>query len=732
MKKLHIYIALLLILSIKLFAEDDSVNKNIIFNLNLEEIFNVDALNYLSDYYLENSISLSNEFANKALSLSKKINYLEGEAKSYRLIAENCYYSNDINGTIASFNKAIEIYRNINNPTELVITYNRFSDFCKHLNIYELGFKYLAEALKISEQIGYTKGKGLTYISIGKILTRINMIDERLSFNKPLEYLNKAKKIFQDIKDTNLYLETLLNLGVLYNLRNIDSAFLYYKEMYNISHYFDTKHFLIAALRDMGIYYADKKQYDEGLKFLEQGYEVANSVPTNHFSSAFLTLIAGCYDLKGDYNNELKYHFEAKKIREGLGQNYLLASSFLNIGNTYLEHNKYDEAIKYLNKGVLLAIQSNNLEFTKKGYYKLYLLYSKTNDYNKALDYFEKYNIIKDSIIKNERQSQFEYIFYSSELEKIIKEKDIVEVDKKYITIFVLSALITLILILLFAIFKLYNTKKNDNKQLSEKNDLLNRTLHEFKVNIYENEVLRMELEERVLERTKELSIENEERKKGEENLRKSETEIKRSLNDKEVLLKEVHHRVKNNLQVMVSLMNLQSKNIDDPNMLAAIKANQQRIRSIGLIHEILYKSDSLSQIDFGSYIYYILDSLRSSLSENPDLIDLEIASKDLFLEIEKAVPLALIINEIISYSIKFTLPNDQKRKISFKSYDYDNYSYKISISDNGIGFSKEKKSNQKFSFEHELINLLVGQLNGFLEINNYSGTEFLIIFPKN
>ena len=729
MKKLINIFSVLLVLTTQLLFGNSNIN-NTIFP-NISDILKVNELNNLAEINLNNSLELTKHYLDESLALSQKINYYEGEAKSYTCLGDYNYYSANIDETVTNYKDAIEIYKNINSQNDVVNTLNRFADnFYKHIGNYEAGFKCLIEALKISEEIGYKKGIGLTYLNIGRMLLQMRLPDERLSFYRPKDYFNQSLKIFEDIGDTSNYIFSVIALGMLYHNRNIDTAYLFYNKCQEISLKSNKQNFLAMSLRLKGIYFSDTKQIDSALFYLNQSYKIAYRISDINLASAVLVHLGVCYRMLQDYSNEFKFEKESLKLREKLGHKYLIASSLINIGECCFNHKSINDAQSYFYKGLLYALQSNNLNYTKNAYFQLYKLFSYTNDYKNSIFYFDKYNSIKDSITNNERLSQFDYLYYNTELEKKNKEKGDIEIDTRTIIIYGLAALIAVILIIIGAIYNLYHIKKNDNQKLTEKNDQLNIAIKELQTSNSEKELLNKELEERVFERTTELTKENEERKKIEENLKTSETILKKSLYEKEVLLKEMHHRVHQNLQIIVSLMNLQSKKIEDPNVLSSIKGNQERIKSLGLIHEKLYQSESYTLIDFGSYIYSIIDSLRLSFSENPELIELDIKCKNMFIELDKAIPLALIINEIVSNSLKYAFIQNQNGKISLSFNILDEYSYKITIADNGIGFIKDKNSKQVKSFGLELISLLVEQLHGNYEINNTYGTEFIIIFP--
>ncbi len=211
------------------------------------------------------------------------------------------------------------------------------------------------------------------------------------------------------------------------------------------------------------------------------------------------------------------------------------------------------------------------------------------------------------------------------------------------------------------------------------------------------------------------------------------EKQIKSSLHEKDVLLKEIHHRVKNNLQIIISLLNLQSGYIKDEQTLKAVKDGQNRVRSMALVHEKFYQSDELTEINFAEYVEKLCQFLFQSYGDNTDRIKLIVKADDVALDMDTAMPCGLLINEIVSNSLKYAFPNDHEGEIKIEVKKLpDNYIV-MSISDNGIGISQEIDFEKAESLGLQLITALASQLDGELKISRDTGTEILVSFryPK-
>lgn len=201
------------------------------------------------------------------------------------------------------------------------------------------------------------------------------------------------------------------------------------------------------------------------------------------------------------------------------------------------------------------------------------------------------------------------------------------------------------------------------------------------------------------------------------------------SLREKEQLLKEVHHRVKNNLQIVSSLLNLQSENITDEKYLGLIKESQNRINSMALVHEMLYKSKDLSKIELKQYIEKLCSSVNMSYS-SPDkeiIFDYAIES-GVFLEIDMMIPIGLMLNEILSNSYKYAFPEKKKGTISIK-LNQNKGRIKMEVFDNGIGLKKNFDIKKTGSLGMQLVQMLGDQIDAGVSVSSDNGTHYEISF---
>ena len=211
-----------------------------------------------------------------------------------------------------------------------------------------------------------------------------------------------------------------------------------------------------------------------------------------------------------------------------------------------------------------------------------------------------------------------------------------------------------------------------------------------------------------------------------------AENKIKDSLMEKEVLLREIHHRVKNNLQIISSLLNLQTRCVEGEETINVLKESQNRVKTMAMVHEKLYQSEDLKDVNFKEYIENLVSDLFYSYGVKKGAIDLQIDADDIRMDIDTAIPCGLIINELVTNSLKYAFPesnNEDIVKVELKRLQPDKL--KLIISDNGVGLPEDLDMENVETLGLKMVTILVNQLKGTLEVNRAGETEFKIIFGE-
>ncbi len=208
------------------------------------------------------------------------------------------------------------------------------------------------------------------------------------------------------------------------------------------------------------------------------------------------------------------------------------------------------------------------------------------------------------------------------------------------------------------------------------------------------------------------------------------ETELRASLDEKEVLLKEIHHRVKNNLQIVSSMLNLQLDQLSDAASRDHFKESQTRVRSIALFHEKLYQSKNLARIDIADYLRGLTTDLLTTYGVNPDDVALTVGADDVPLSVDAAISCGLIVNELVSNSLKHAFEGRARGRIRVDLHA-ENAHVKLEVADNGVGIPADLDFRNPATLGLKLVCIFTEQVGGSIELDRREGTRFVIRFPR-
>lgn len=209
-----------------------------------------------------------------------------------------------------------------------------------------------------------------------------------------------------------------------------------------------------------------------------------------------------------------------------------------------------------------------------------------------------------------------------------------------------------------------------------------------------------------------------------------AEERISRALREKEVLLREIHHRVKNNLQVIHSLLNLQAKGIADADVRALFEESRDRVQAMALIHSRLYRSDDLAHIDFRDYLQSLLKSI--ALTYNRRGVSVEVKMEALLLDVNLGIPCGLLVNELVSNSLRHAFPADRKGKVQVGVSRTDEGSYRLTVADDGVGLPANYDFTAGSSMGLKLVQILAGQLGAVMTLDTKAGTSLSFLFAAD
>jgi PAS domain S-box-containing protein len=211
---------------------------------------------------------------------------------------------------------------------------------------------------------------------------------------------------------------------------------------------------------------------------------------------------------------------------------------------------------------------------------------------------------------------------------------------------------------------------------------------------------------------------------------KKAEAEIRASLEEKVLLLREIHHRVNNNLQIIISLINLQMRQTHDPEVKRIVSETQNRVRAMSLVHEKLYRSESLSRIDFADYTHFLATQLFSFYGTDTRRVRLDMAMGKIMVDITTAVPLGLLMNELISNALRHAFPNGREGAISIRG-GYEGDLIMLVVHDNGIGIPEDFDWKNTTSLGMRLVTSLIDQVDGTIALDRNQGTTFTVTVKR-
>jgi PAS domain S-box-containing protein len=207
-----------------------------------------------------------------------------------------------------------------------------------------------------------------------------------------------------------------------------------------------------------------------------------------------------------------------------------------------------------------------------------------------------------------------------------------------------------------------------------------------------------------------------------------TEEQLRAALHEKEIMLKEIHHRVKNNLQVISSLLSIQSQYLADSRDLELFRRSQDRVRSMALVHEQLYRTNDLAVIDFSIYIDTLVHNLLASYRGEAGNVKVNVDAAGVFLGIDAALPCGLIVNELVSNALKHAFPGGMAGQLTVRMRECEG-TYVLEVSDDGAGLAHPLEVEKSHSMGLQLVTLLTGQLDGTLTVDTSHGTKFRITF---
>lgn len=574
--------------------------------------------------------------------------------------------------------------------------------------------RYGLIALNKSKQLNDKFRTAQSYKSIGIAY------DIKGNLDSCLLNLNEALKVFEAIKRKDYQSHTLTDKAMAYYYRgNYELALRNHLAALTLRNELGNNKFIAMSYLNIGLVYRSRKDYNNAISFYKKSYAIKETIKDEKGMLNCLINIGAAYQTNGQFDSAYYYGLkglqQAKKINAAddvIASKENIAASLVNLskpdealrylqeadrerpaddnkkhlithyetyGDLYLQKNNLDQAIQYFQKGLNLAKSNNRMEAAEVFYRKLAASFYKQGNYQLAYDYSDKGNAISDTLLNeqnsrqvNEMSAVYETAEKENRIEKLNTANTISTANAKQRNsernYFILLSI--LLLGLAAVTYKAFVNNKKKKEQLNAQNKI-----------------------------------------------------IEKSLAEKEVLLREIHHRVKNNLQIVSSLLSLQSNFIKDEQALDAVKESRNRVQSMSLIHQNFYQDENLTGINVQHYIEALADNLFSSYNIHKDNIKLVKEIELINLDVDTVIPIGLILNELITNCLKYAFTNKNEGIIKVSLQKQNNILY-LSVYDNGKGLPEDFEMGAKKSFGHKMINAFLQKLNGTIKMYNDGGTK--------
>jgi two-component sensor histidine kinase len=579
-----------------------------------------------------------------------------------------------LGGLAQNYDSLNTAFASISSDMEKVETILNYYDQHEKKHDYVNSVRLLNEALNISEKKHLKSLEASAYYKLGTLEAN----EEKHA--DALKYLQKALSFFEEQNDRLMMGRTLIKIGNVYDRQEtLDEATKIYNQAKELGSKYRIPEILGYAYNSLGII-ADK----QGKSHLALDYGL-KALPLLKKANLNEEYISGLINVGVHYKNLHQYNNAIEQYRKALSSigpddTFSQSAIYINMAWALLGKKDFDKGIESALTGIQLA---NNIQerkyFQADAYDVLSRLYENQGDFEKSLQAHKKQTALNDSI-RNEDVSQ-RIAELQTKYENDKKEHQISNLYQEN-QIKMVFLVVAAILIGILVFFGLVSFKQK--RLIEQKNELL----------IVQN------------------------------------AKIQEQADKLKLMMKELHHRVKNNLSIVSSLLNLQTYGLKDDNAIRAVQTGQRRVEAMSLIHQKLYQTEHITTINMREYIVDLVENIMDSYGYDRDnfTLNLEVVQEEV--DVDLGIPLGLILNELITNAFKYAYQGIQKPSlsISFKVGD----GITLNVADNGIGIDLAKWNQKGVSFGKQLIVSLSKQVSGTYHIHNQNGTIFTLYIPKD
>lgn len=573
---------------------------------------------------------------------------------------------------------SIELSKNSKNLELLAKSYNLLAVSYYYTGDLIKSESNLNQSLSFYSKLKNKRGMATCYNGIGVV-----KYDQGKLYDALQLYI-QSLRIKEKLGDKKSIAMTLNNIGNVYkDLNKIDKSLDYYNKSIQIKKEINDEQGLAMTLNNIGLLYHNNQDYIKAQDYFNQSLIIKKNIGDLYGEAMTLNNIGLNYEVQNIFDAAILYYEKSIAIKKQIGDKYGLAMSLINLATIYRENGNYNKCYNYLFESEKIAKEIGATTQLRDCYQRLYETYDIQKNTSQAYKYYKLFIAEQDSMMSEESvkniqklQAQYENEAKQLTIQNLSKKEELHnaqiamnDAERKTNNIIIISLIIGLVLSLTLIIYFIFSSKQRTKNNVA----------------------------------------------------------LQKSLDEKQVLFKEVHHRVKNNFQVISSLLNLHANNTDNEAVKKALGEAKDRVSSMALVHEKLYQSKDLTQIKMDEYISQLLMHLSTGFDSKATFSSI-IKIDNVYLDIETAIPLGLIFNELITNSIKYAFVKDTGNTIEIIMKEKENR-IAVSYRDNGVGLPKDFNLDTLESLGLNLVQILVLQIQGELAINQDNGTTFSFEF---
>lgn len=632
------------------------------------------------------NLDSSVHYNKQAIEIADKNQWQTLKAQALTNMGFALFYSNAKDTAISYFKKGLKIYINSGDKVQAMNTYYNLGYFYNQLEDYNGAIESFTNAIELAKELDNKKRLADAYNNLGLIYYYIGHYEKAISNHINSLKIREELGIPAGYTHVNLALDYLGQEDSEKALEHNFKALKAVKEL-------DADPVKATALKNIGDIYSDINILDSAKFYYDSAFHIFKRLNDKVSMSRYFMVVGVLHQKKQEYSKAMARYQQALDSLPAGSNNKLLFAISNNMANLYLtlaDNNPVNKE-QLLTKGITYARQLEEIAeelgtitHKVKAYNTLYELYLKTNNNAEALKYADKYIQFKDSLVSEQKQKIIsdaltKYETEKKELELKLTSSRLLQSntirENQRIIIYLLVGGFIIISILIIVILNLYRKTKKSNRELEVKSETIS--------------------------------------------LQKDEISL---------LLKEIHHRIKNNLQIVSGLLELHSSDAESPESAEALEEAQSRIQSIALIHELLYQSEGFKEIVFSEFVQELANYVKDSFENKTKVgISIDVPEKVKF-NIETALPLGLILNELLTNSFKHAFTDQQNGKIKIELRP-ENDKFILEVSDNGTGIPELADIRKSKTLGMKLIHTFSQQLKGEPKISAMNGFHFTLLF---